>query len=190
MKTYVIDNGSKYINELLQSLIEQEPILVNYDNIGQNEISENDLVILSGGHGYLILWHDNEYRNEISIIENHSGPIIGICLGFELISHVFGSHLHQLKERRKGIVIIKPTIENSIVEDEQSYSVYENHNWSVEKLNMPLVALARSLDGVEVLKHATRPIYGMQFHPEGKDGNGNIILKSILNELKNSKLVY
>jgi GMP synthase (glutamine-hydrolysing) len=189
MKTYVIDNGSRYINELIESLAEQEPILINYDSINQNEVGENDLVVLSGGHGYPVLWHHDEYKNQIDIIKNHQGPIIGICLGFELISHVFGSHLHHLKQRRKGSVIIKPTIQNSIVENEQSYSVYENHNWSVEKLDMPLVALADSTDGIEVMRHISRPIFGMQFHPEAKDGNGNIVLQNILKELKSSKRI-
>lgn len=184
MRTFVIDNDSKYINQLLESLDGLMPVLISYDTLNQNEISSDDLVVLSGGHGYPVLWHEKEYKKEIDIIESHQGPIIGICLGFELISHVFGSHLHRLKARQKGSVLIKPTIKNNIVTDEQSFTVYENHNWSVEKLEKPLIALANSDDGVEVLKHISKPIYGMQFHPEVKNGNGNIILQNILNELK------
>ncbi len=186
MRTFVIDNGSKYVDELLESLSNLKPTLVGYDDFDHNGLNDDDLIVLSGGHGYPVLWHDKEYKKEIDIIKNHKGPIIGICLGFELISHVFGSHLHRLKARQKGNVTIKPTIVNDIVTDEQSFSVYENHNWSVEKLEKPLIALANSHEGVEVMQHISRPIYGMQFHPEGKVGNGNLVLKNILNKLKSS----
>jgi anthranilate/para-aminobenzoate synthase component II len=190
MKTYVIDNGSKYIDDLLEALKEQDPILVSFDSLTLHAINTNDLVILSGGHGFPVLWHDKEYMNEIQIIKKHEGPIIGICLGFQLISHVYGSHLHRLENRQKGIRKISASTTNSIVHDGQSILVYENHNWAVKKLNKPLIALAHSLDGVEVLKHVSRPLYGMQFHPESKEGDGSIILMNIMNELKRQNLIH
>lgn len=189
MKTYVIDNGSTYISELMTSLQKREPQLIGYDSLDYTKIKDEDLVILSGGHGFPVLWHDQEYKNEISLIQNHRGPIIGICLGFELISHVFGSHLHQLSERRKGVVAISPVTDNTIVTNDQEFNVFVNHNWSVQKLKKPLIALAHSSDGVEVMRHASRPIYGMQFHPEAQEGNGNVILQNVFKELKSLKLV-
>jgi GMP synthase (glutamine-hydrolysing) len=186
MKTYVIDNGSTYISELMTSLKERKAVLISYDSLDHTKINDQDLVILSGGHGFPVLWHDEEYKNEINIIKHHRGPIIGICLGFELISHVFGSHLHQLKERRKGAITISPAIKNSIVTEDRDFSVFVNHNWSVEKLQKPLVALAYSSDGVEVMRHTSRPIYGMQFHPEVNIGNGNVILENIFKDINNS----
>jgi GMP synthase (glutamine-hydrolysing) len=180
MKTYIIDNGSKYIAELVRILDRLKPVLINYDSIDHSSIRDDDMIVLSGGHGYPVLWHDAEYRKEIDIIKNHTGPIIGICLGFELVSHVYGSHLHQLIQRRKGMVTIIPASKNSIVTDMHELQVYENHNWSVQKLKLPLIALARSSDGIEVMKHISKPIYGMQFHPEGKEGSGSLILENIL----------
>jgi GMP synthase-like glutamine amidotransferase len=94
VKIHIIDDGTKYIDNLTKSLALYRPSLVGYSEIDKSTIRSEDLVILSGGHGYPVLWHEKEYGHEIDIIKNHPGPIVGICLGFQLIAHVFGSHLH------------------------------------------------------------------------------------------------
>ncbi|HEX8389919.1 MAG TPA: gamma-glutamyl-gamma-aminobutyrate hydrolase family protein [Candidatus Saccharimonadales bacterium] len=187
MKTYIVDNGSKYLPDLLSFTAAMSPEVISFSELSTNKLKATDLVILSGGHTEPVLWHDKFYAEEISIISHHTGPIIGICLGFELICHVFGSHLHFLDHRQKGMVEIKPMTENLIVGNSQKIQVYENHNWAVEKVEKPLVALASSEDGVEVIRHESRPIYAMQFHPEGKEGNGKEVFLNILEELRRLK---
>ena len=182
MRVFIIDNGSKYIDSLATIFLSYETRIVRYDQIDNYIINDEDMIILSGGHGNPVLWHPKEYAQEIRLVESHKGPVIGICLGFQLIVHVFGSHFHLLSERRKGLYNIETTMEADGILDLRQYTVYENHNWSASKVIQPLISLAVSEDGVEIIKHDTRQIYAMQFHPE-EDGvhDGKYILSSIIN---------
>ncbi|MEI6144754.1 MAG: gamma-glutamyl-gamma-aminobutyrate hydrolase family protein, partial [Candidatus Berkelbacteria bacterium] len=60
--------------------------------------------------------------------------------------------------------------------------VYESHRWIVKKVGEDLLALAKSEDGIEVIKHKNRLIYGVQFHPEmlADDTCDQTIIKNFL----------
>jgi len=88
-----------------------------------------------------------------------------------------------LNERRKGEAALTPTGLGPLAIP-ASVAVYENHNWSVQKLKRPLRALARSEYGIEILKHSRKPIYGLQFHPEKSSKNGAALLTAILDQVK------
>ena len=46
-----------------------------------------------------VLYSDGVYNTELELIKNHRGPIVGICLGMELIAHAYDMHLHRQKRR-------------------------------------------------------------------------------------------
>lgn len=179
MSLIIVDNESKYTDALVKLLRDEAPRIISYKDLDYKQLSRGDVVILTGGHGYPILWHKKQYKKEIELVKKHRGPIIGICLGFELIACVYGSHLHFLNERRKGEVTLTATKKSSLIIP-LSVNVYENHNWSVIKLKRPLQPLAHSKDGIEIFKHVRKPIYGMQFHPEESSPEGRALLTAIL----------
>jgi GMP synthase (glutamine-hydrolysing) len=47
-----------------------------------------------------------------------------------------------------------------------NFQVFESHRWVVREPINEFKVLARSKDGVEVIKHKNKPIYAVQFHPE------------------------
>lgn len=186
MSIVIVDNESKYTAALLKLLYHEKPRVIHYQDLDYKKLSKGDIVILTGGHGDPILWHKKQYLNETQLIKKHKGPIIGICLGFEIIAHVYGSHLHLYNERRKGEVPLTLTGKGRLPLP-QSVTVYESHNWSVRTLKRPLQALAYSKDGVEVFKHVRKPIYGIQFHPEESSSSGASVLSAILEACKNRR---
>lgn len=112
------------------------------------------------------------------------GPIIGICLGFEMIVHSFESHLHLSGSRVSGLVTIRSTKNSEVLLGQNNYTVYESHNWEAKKVSKPLLSLASSDYGVELIKHELRPIYGLQFHPEHpSDIDGKKIFFQILSSV-------
>jgi GMP synthase-like glutamine amidotransferase len=55
----------------------------------------------------------------------------------------------------------------------------------VRQTSAELVALATSASNIQIIRHITRPIYGLQFHPEVRYGNndGRRIFEAIMAEI-------
>lgn len=184
MAVYIINNGSGLLKNLLNLLSAYSPKLINRDELDKFKPTKDDLLVLSGGHEFPVLWHQKEFGPELQLVKKHKGPIIGICLGFELITHAYGSHLHQSNRREHRIIKIYNTKYSSIIPDRVKVRVFESHIWSTLHVEKPLIPLAFSSEGIEIIKHRTKPIYGLQFHPEYEDGNnGKIIFDKIISEI-------
>ncbi|MDD3264004.1 MAG: gamma-glutamyl-gamma-aminobutyrate hydrolase family protein [Candidatus Nanoarchaeia archaeon] len=169
MKILVINNHSKHIEDLLSKikLNNQNRIKsIDFKNLNDVNYNEYDAIILSGGSSFSVLKHQDEYSKELHLIKNCKKPILGICLGFELINFAFGEELKKLEYKEQGIITIK-LISKDLIFDylPKEFDVYEGHRWVVLK-NKKLNSLAISKDGIEAVKHPKKKIYGVQFHPE------------------------
>jgi len=166
MKLLVVDNGTSFLQPLLKLLDEHEISVIAREALPEKAAASYGAIILSGGHSLTVADHDREYANELDIIKNGSRPIIGVCLGFELIAYAFGATLHRLGEKEKGFVKIKVIHPHPILAGLSELEVYESHRWVIKDVKRPLVELAASHDGCEIVMHETKPIFGFQFHPE------------------------
>ena len=86
-----------------------------------------------------------------------------------------------LPEKESGVREVEVISQEQVFEGITTLRVYEDHRWVAESVPEPLVALAKSVHGVEAVKHASRPIYGFQFHPEKHldETVGELILSNI-----------
>lgn len=166
MKIAIIDNGSRYLGRLKQLLRPQKLSVINYQKVKDKQLQKFDFVILAGGHKLSVVNNEKRFRKEIKFIRQRRKPLLGICLGFELIAYAFGAKLKRMAKKERGIIALQTTRRNSILGNNHSISVYESHRWIVKKLPRVLRMLAKSKDGIEALVHKTKPIYGFQFHPE------------------------
>ncbi len=189
MKVVIVDNNhssSKRLKRLLKEIYKTKSIEIQ-DPINLT-VSKGDLVIFSGGHGKPVPWHHKEYKNEFDLILSHEGPIIGICLGFDLIIHAFSNHL-SLDKKRYISKYRRTRYRKLNLKDNSGFTalnphpiIVESHNWYAKTVKYPLKTIAVSSQGVEIFRHISKPIYGIQFHPESKKdkGDGKAIFKSIL----------
>ncbi len=183
MKVLLIDNKTTLLNKL-KDLIPGNEIVMGFDVADTKDYEYFDLVILSGGSTYSVLWDENILSKELNFIKNTTKPVIGICFGFELIVKAFGGELKKLESREKGIKEIE--ILNNDFYNKSKVKVYENHGWAVEKLPDSFDILAKSTIGPEIIKHNSLPIYGFQFHPENfvDELDGDEIFLKIFTQLK------
>ena len=163
MNIFLFNNGTKYLDELRRLL----------GKYGQTSERENaDIIVLSGGHQLSVAKHPESYTDEIELIKSASVPILGICLGAEMIAYAFGATLTPLEKMEKGLIDIEIVKNDGLFSGITNFKVYENHKWAITKLSDNLEGLARSESGFEIIKHKTKPIYGFQFHPEMCEDKG------------------
>lgn len=166
MNILLIDNGTIRQAELRSLLRENDIETIEFDQISSTSIENFDLLILSGSSQFPILSNAARYKHEIDLIKNCTKPIIGICLGFELIGYAYGARLIEMPDRENGIIDLEVTNSSGIFNNLPNFHIYESHRWVIKDLPADLVELARSKDGIEIVKHRDRKLYGFQFHPE------------------------
>ena len=168
MRTLLIDNSTKRLQELISTLpgelttiTKQEPINQDPDNF--------DLIVLSGGSENIptVLYHPEFYSDEIKLLQSFKGAILGICLGCEIICKAFGGTLKEMPAHEHGevtIQIIDPSLALHI--EASSLVSFESHSVGIDKVPDNFIVCAESEHAPEIIRHATRRIIGIQFHPE------------------------
>ncbi|MCX6735898.1 MAG: gamma-glutamyl-gamma-aminobutyrate hydrolase family protein [Candidatus Parcubacteria bacterium] len=166
MKFLLIDNGTSYLSQLKNLLSGYSFQVIKYFELSSINIDDFDVIILSGGHRLPIEGNEGLFCEEITLVKNSKQPIFGICFGFEIIAHAFGAKLERMQNKEHNIIDIKINEPDSIFLDILNFQVFENHRWVVREVPENLMVLAVSKDGIEAIKHKTKPIYAVQFHPE------------------------
>ncbi len=183
MRVLIIDNETAFIKQL-ESLFQRiNHKIINYKEVALEEIKRYSHIILSGGHTKIT---PREFKKELKVIKHTTIPLLGICLGHQLICHAFGARLEKLKNREVGIIPIEIIQKDLIFKGIKRMNIqaYENHIYSVHKLGKNLIPLAKSKDGYEIIRHKNKTIYGFQFHPEmfTNKTSGTCLVKNFLEQ--------
>ena len=170
LRVAVLDCGLK--ENILRSLARRgiEAIVLPYGAPLSDILAlQPDALINSPGPG------DPE-RNDATIATirgaiEHGLPFMGICLGHQLLGLAIGATTSRLRYGHRG--------GNHPVKDIVTGNVYitsQNHGYQVNAASVPVeagwrVSQINLNDGsVEGLGHLTRPVFSVQYHPEGAPG--------------------
>ncbi|RMF88846.1 MAG: GMP synthase subunit A [Methanobacteriota archaeon] len=125
---------------------------------------EPDAIVIGGGP-FL-----EETGNSQAIIKAfyREVPLLGICLGHQLIAKAFGG---EVKEAEIG-----EYAESEIIVDDEdallqgtgpSFRAWVSHKDEVKRMPEGFIRLAHSETcQVEAMRHRDHPVFGVQFHPE------------------------
>lgn len=147
-----------------------------------DDITQYDHIIIGPGPG-----HPNELKNKYSIIEyceQNNIPLLGICLGHQLIAQYYGSNIIKAKQIYHGKISKVYQIKKSKLYKNfpDSFDVTRYHSLIVDKISDPLVTIAVTEDKeVMAFEHKTAKIFAVQYHPEAYlTENGLVTLKNFL----------
>ena len=190
MKILLIDNYDSFTYNLfhyLSSLKTKVQVYRN-DKINTPDIIKKgfDRIVISPGPG-----NPNQSGNCLKIVrEIHNKiPILGVCLGHQIIGQVFGSKIIQAKKLMHGktsrIISKKIGILKNLP---INFEATRYHSLIIDKktLSKDLEITAETKEGLIMgIKHKKYNVHGVQFHPESiKTKLGIKILKNFI-RLKN-----
>jgi len=99
----------------------------------------------------------------------HGIPIFGICLGHQILGQAFGGKTFKLKFGHRGA--------NQPVKDWETGRVEitsQNHGFAVDAQSLPGDVSVNRINlndqTVEGMRHKTKPIFCVQYHPEASPG--------------------
>ena len=130
----------------------------------------------------------NQAGNCINIVKSlyKKIPILGVCLGHQIIGQVFDSKIIQAKKLMHGkISKIKSKRKGILKNLPNKFSATRYHSLIIDKKTLPknLTITAETKDGIIMgVKHNNYNIHGVQFHPESiKTPIGMRILNNFIN---------
>ncbi|MEI7904789.1 MAG: glutamine-hydrolyzing GMP synthase [Candidatus Firestonebacteria bacterium] len=182
----IMDFGSQY-NQLIARRIREHSV---YCEILPPTTKAEDLkqykglkgIILSGGPASV--YADSAPTVDKGIFEL-GVPILGICYGMQLFSHLLGGKVSKADKREYGLAKLMVKDFNDILWNMRStLNVWMSHGDQVTKLPSEFEAIAYTLTCPNaVIRSKMRKIWGVQFHPEvahtqaGKDIIKNFLFK-------------
>jgi anthranilate synthase/aminodeoxychorismate synthase-like glutamine amidotransferase len=185
MKIILIDNYDSFTFNLYHYLSTYSHVdVVRNDKIDSAEIVKKkyDKIVISPGPG-----NPNQAGNCLKIVKKlyKKIPILGVCLGHQIIGQVFGSKIIQANNLVHGktskIISKKKGILRNLP---KTFDATRYHSLIVDKktLSKDLIITAETKNGVIMgIQHKNYNIHGVQFHPESiKTKYGLKILKNFI----------
>ena len=182
----IIDNYDSFTFNLYHyiSTFCQNVDVVRNDKINTKEILKKkyNKIVISPGPG-----NPDQAGNCLSIVNElyNKIPILGVCLGHQIIGQIFGSKIIQAKELVHGKTskIISKNI-GILKGIPKIFEATRYHSLIIDKktLSKDLEITAMTLDGIIMgVKHRIYDVHGVQFHPESiKTKVGLKILKNFI----------
>lgn len=182
----LIDNYDSFTYNLYQMIEGRDVKVIRNDAMTADEIMALNPtgIIISPGPGV-----PENAGVSVELIHLAAGkvPILGVCLGHQAIAHAFGGDVI----RSGSVVHGKParifhTRKGIFHGLSLPFSAGRYHSLIVDRKTLPkeLMIEAETAEGtLMALRHATHPIYGVQFHPESiLTGEGERLINRFLEE--------
>jgi len=189
-RVLLIDNYDSFTFNLLQAFKEigAEVLVYKNDQIDAHKVAElnPDFLVFSPGPGDASNHSDIGNGIEIFEVFKDKIPILGVCLGHQMIGEFFGAKIKKITPahgKKSEITLSGSKLFKDLPEKIEGMRY---HSMVIDPENFPqdLSITAKTPDGhIMAIEKPNEQIYGLQFHPESigtKDGLK--ILENFLNQ--------
>ncbi len=182
LKIVLVDCGAK--ENIVRSIMTDDTtvIRVPWDYDFTNETYDG--IVLSNGPGDPTAVKETVENVKKALKGNK--PILGICLGTQVMALAAGAKTYKLKYGHRAQ-------NQPCVIENRCYITSQNHGYSVDAKSLPKdwkVWFTNANDeSVEGIMHAKKPFYSVQFHPEACPGptDTHWIFEQFLTDVKKAK---
>ena len=187
MKILLIDNYDSFTFNLYHYI---SSLKISVDVFRNDKITDKEIlkkkynkIVISPGPG-----NPNQAGNCIKIVKSlyKKIPILGVCLGHQIIGQAFGSKIVQANKLMHGKTSLIISKKIGILKNApKKFEATRYHSLIIDKktISKDLVITAETSEGIIMgIKHKKYNIHGVQFHPESiKTPIGIKLLKNFIN---------
>ena len=162
----ILDFGSQY-NQLIARRIREHGVyseVVPFNTSVEEIVAKNPAgIILSGGPSSVNA--ENAHLVEKELLEKNI-PILGICYGMQLITHLLGGEVKKGEKGEYGKAKLQISQTNKFLQGiSENSTVWMSHFDEVEKVPEGFSVNAKT-DVISAISNEEKKIYAVQFHPE------------------------
>jgi GMP synthase (glutamine-hydrolysing) len=169
-KILILDFGSQYTQLIARRIRESRvyceihPCTIPFEAVAGFGASG---IVLSGGPSSV---YDDQAPLVDCRIFDLGLPVLGICYGMQLMTHLLGGQVAKGLRREYGLAHLSVDVPRGLLEGfagADRVPVWMSHGDRIEELPTGFQALAHSDNSpVAAMAHRELPLYGVQFHPE------------------------
>ncbi|QHC65128.1 aminodeoxychorismate/anthranilate synthase component II [Rathayibacter sp. VKM Ac-2759] len=187
----VVDHYDSFVFTLVDHLLERgaEVELVEAADLSVDDLpslERADGVLLSPGPG-----RPEDVPVSLALVHRAVAaghPLLGVCLGHQMIAHALGGRVSQAPELVHGRTsAVRHEGDPLFAGLPSGFPAMRYHSLAVERGSLPteLAVTAATPDGVVMgLRHRVAPVVGVQFHPESVlTEGGRLLLGNWLTEV-------
>ena len=187
---WIVDFGSQYTQLITRKSRElgfsSEIITLKETKKRFSDGKKPHALVLSGGPQSVF---DDKFDYKF-IFEQEDLPVLGVCYGMQLMGQYFGGVVEKGTIGEYGHAKIHVTNGHTIAKTPSEINVWMSHSDHITKLPDHFELIMESDNGLmAAIKHQTRPLLGLQFHPEVEHSeHGKDILNYFLTEVASLEL--
>jgi GMP synthase (glutamine-hydrolysing) len=185
---WIVDFGSQYtqlITRKFRELGYTSEIMTVEDAFEKLKSEKPKALVLSGGP-QSVFEDETDYGPFLNQVDL---PILGVCYGMQILGQFYGGKVEKGVQGEYGLAKLKTVPGFTISGLPSESDVWMSHSDHVSKLPEGFKLIFQSENGlVAGIKHETRPILGLQFHPEVHHTvHGKEVLGYFLNDIAKLK---
>lgn len=181
---WIVDFGSQYTQLITRKFRElgfTSEIITLEESLERLKSHKPKAIVLSGGPQSVF----EDTTDYAPVFADHNLPVLGICYGMQILGQFFGGKVEKGIQGEYGLAQIHTAAGFALKGLPPKTDVWMSHSDHVSTLPKDFQLIFESENGlVAGIKHATRPILGLQFHPEVHHTvNGKEVLQYFLQEV-------
>jgi len=168
----VVDHHDSYtwnLVHLVAAVTGVLPVVVEHDEVGPEEVLRFSHVVLSPGPGHPADPHDFAVGREVvrAVAAGADVSVLGVCLGLQGIVTTLGGAVDRVRPAHGEVASVEHDGSGVFAGLPSPFRAVRYHSLAAVRVPAVLTVTATDRDGTVMgVRHVSRPLEGVQFHPE------------------------